>query len=231
MRKILCLLLALLWLGLPARASADDPAEEKVIYLTFDDGPGPYTEKLLDILDRHSVKATFFVVDTPYVSLLGEIARRGHTIGIHSASHDFARVYAGEDAFFQDLTAMRNIIRDEAGICSDLIRFPGGSSNTVSRFNPGIMKRLTKAVEEMGYVYFDWNVDSNDAGGAQTAWEVYNNVTRGCKGIRQAVVLQHDTKGFSVEAVEWIIGWGKASGYRFAALDENSPTVHHNVQN
>lgn len=231
MRRILCLLLALLWLSVPAWASADDPAEEKVIYLTFDDGPGPYTEKLLDILDRYGVKATFFVVDTPYVQLLGEIARRGHTIGIHSASHDFSRVYAGEEAFFRDLTAMRNIIRNQAGVCSDLIRFPGGSSNTVSRFNPGIMTRLTRAVEEMGYVYFDWNVDSNDAGGATSSWQVYDNVVRGCKGLRRAVVLQHDIKGFSVEAVEWIIRWGKANGYQFKALDENGPTVHHNVQN
>ena len=231
MRKIisvLLLMLALFSLFVPAWGSGD---EEKVIYLTFDDGPGPDTEKLLNILDRYGVKATFFVVDTPYVELLGEIARRGHAIGIHSASHDFRQVYASEEAFFADLTAMGNIIRQQAGVQTDLLRFPGGSSNTVSRFNPGIMTRLTKAAEEMGYVYFDWNVDSNDAGGAQTAWEVYDNVISGCKWLDEAVVLQHDTKPFSVDAVEWIIRWGRANGYRFAALDENSPMAHHDVQN
>ena len=231
MRKIICFLLlaaALLSVGVPAWGSAD---EDKVIYLTFDDGPGPYTEELLDILDQYGAKATFFVVDTPYVALVEDIARRGHSIGIHSASHDFTQIYAGEEAFFADLTTMGNIIRQHSGVQTDLIRFPGGSSNTVSRFNPGIMTRLTKAVEEMGYVYFDWNVDSNDAGGAKTAWEVYSNVIRGCRQVPEAVVLQHDIKDFSVDAVEWIIRWGKANGYRFAALDENSPTVHHNVQN
>lgn len=231
MRKTICLIVlaVLLMQGIPAFASADAP--EKVIYLTFDDGPGPYTQQLLNILDQYGVKATFFVVDTPYVSLLSEIARRGHTIGIHSASHSFRQVYAGETAFFEDLTAMGNIIYRETGTYTDLIRFPGGSSNTVSRFNPGIMTRLTKAVEDMGYLYFDWNVDSNDAGGAETAWEVYDNVIRGCKGLRQAVVLQHDIKPFSVEAVAWIVRWGKANGYHFATLDANGPIVHHDVQN
>lgn len=232
MRKIICFLLsvaAIVSCSVPVWGSSDEP--EKVMYLTFDDGPGPYTEQLLDILDQYGVKATFFVVDTPYVALLGEIARRGHTIGIHSASHEFSQVYASEEAFFTDLTAMGNIIHRETGKYTDLIRFPGGSSNTVSRFNPGIMTRLTRAVEEMGYVYFDWNVDSDDAGHAETAWEVYKNVVTGCKGLDQVVVLQHDIKPFSVEAVAWLIRWGKANGYQFAALDENSPTMHHDVQN
>ncbi|MBQ9108767.1 MAG: peptidoglycan-N-acetylglucosamine deacetylase, partial [Oscillospiraceae bacterium] len=117
------------------------------------------------------------------------------------------------------------------GIKTTLLRFPGGSSNGVSRFNPGIMTRLTKLVEEKGFQYFDWHVDSQDAGGAKTADEVFQNVVNGVKNRKTSVVLQHDIRGYSVDAVERIIQWGLKNGYTFKALDENSPKAHHNVKN
>jgi peptidoglycan/xylan/chitin deacetylase (PgdA/CDA1 family) len=93
------------------------------------------------------------------------------------------------------------------------------------------MTRLTKAVQQKGFVYFDWNVDSNDAGGATTATAVYNNVVKGCKNLKTSVVLMHDIKKYTVDAIEDILKWGIANGYTFAALDENSPTMHHGVNN
>lgn len=203
----------------------------RVIYLTFDDGPSQYTTKLLDILDKYGVKATFFVVNTPYVHLVEDIVERGHSIGVHSATHDFKSIYASEDAFFADLTKMRNIIYEHTGVYTNLIRFPGGSSNTISKFNPGIMSRLTRAVEDMGYHYFDWNVDSDDAGGTRTKDGVVKNVIDGCKIWKTSIVLQHDIKAYSVNAVEEIIIWGLENGYTFLPLDESSPTAHHGVNN
>lgn len=203
----------------------------KVIYLTFDDGPSQYTTKLLDILDKYGVKATFFVVNTPYVHLVEDIVERGHAIGVHSATHDFKSIYASEDAFFADLTKMRDIIYKRTGVYTNLIRFPGGSSNTISKFNPGIMSRLTDAVEDMGYHYFDWNVDSDDAGGTRTKDGVVDNVIKGCKSRKISIVLQHDIKGYSVNAVEEIIIWGLENGYTFLPLDESSPTAHHGINN
>jgi peptidoglycan/xylan/chitin deacetylase (PgdA/CDA1 family) len=93
------------------------------------------------------------------------------------------------------------------------------------------MTRLTKSLLEQGYQYFDWNVSSNDAGGARTAEQVYNNVIKGISGNRNSVVLQHDTHGFSVDAVENIIVWGLRNGYTFAPLTNDSPTCRHPVQN
>lgn len=216
------------------KVSSDDPIvtpNGKVIYLTFDDGPSQYTPKLLDILDKYGVKVTFFVVNTPYVHLVKDIVERGHAIAVHTATHDFGKIYASEDAYFADLTKMRNIIYDYTGVYTNLIRFPGGSSNTVSKFNPGIMTRLTKAVEDMGYHYFDWNVDSDDAGGTRTTAGVVENVINGCKNRKVSIVLQHDIKGYSVDAVEQIIIWGLQNGYTFLPLDESSPTAHHGVNN
>ena len=200
---------------------------KKIIYLTFDDGPS-WTS---DTLERYNVKATFFVIGTSNMNYVDEIAAGGHSIGIHSYTHEFYDIYASEDAFFEDFFKLRDEIQRRTGISTTLCRFPGGSSNTISRFNPGIMTRLTAAVEAMGFQYFDWNVDSNDAGGAKTAEEVYNKVISGVQKQNVSVVLQHDIKGFSVDAVEMIIQWGLANGYNFLPLDATSPTCHHPVNN
>ena len=214
--------------------------EGGTIYLTFDDGPGPYTRQLLDVLKKHNVKATFFVCDkgATYNKIMADIVNEGHAIAIHSATHDYNKIYASEEAFFEDLNAMSDIIYKYSGVRTTLMRFPGGSSNMVSKFNPGIMTRLTQMVEDQGYQYLDWNVDSDDAGGTRTSDGVFynvahgkNNTWRGCEDGSVSVVLQHDIHKYSVEAVEKIIEWGHANGYQFLALDATSPKAHHGVNN
>lgn len=203
-----------------------------VIYLTFDDGPSQHTLRLLEVLEKYNVKATFFVVGTAGIGYLDEIAAGGHALAIHSNTHEYSEIYANEDAFFADLYAIQDKIYQRTGIVTTLMRFPGGSSNAISKnYNVGIMTRLTKAVEERGFTYFDWNVDSKDAGGAKTADEVYQNVINGCRNKKASVVLQHDIHGYSVDAVERIIQWGLANGYTFAALTPDSPTAHHPINN
>ncbi len=203
----------------------------KVIYLTFDDGPGKYTPELLDILKKYDVKVTFFVTKSRYLSTIKRAAAEGHTIAIHTASHNFKSIYASEKAYMNDLNQMQKLIKEYTGQEAKLLRFPGGSSNTVSRFNKGIMTRLTKLVQQKGFSYFDWNVDSNDAGGTTTAKGVFNNVVKGVKKHKTSVVLQHDTKKYSVDAVEQIIIWGLENGYKFLPLDTSSPGCHHGIKN
>lgn len=207
-----------------------DPGD-KIVYLTFDDGPGPYTEQLLDVLDAYNVKATFFVVNTGYTDLIAEEFARGHSVGIHSATHDYDKIYASEEAYFADMETMQNIIVEKTGQRTTLLRFPGGSSNTVSSFNPGIMTRLASDLTDMGYQYFDWNVSSGDAGETTDTDRVYENVINGIQWQNISIVLQHDIKGFSVAAVERIIIWGLNNGYTFLPLDSTSPTSHHRIAN
>ena len=211
---------------------AGDP-EGKLIYLSFDDGPGPFTDRLLDVLALYNVKATFFVTGLrpDYAGCIGRAWREGHSIGVHSASHNYRRIYASEEAFLADFKAMQDVIREQTGQETKLFRFPGGSSNTVSRFNRGIMSRLTRMMSDMGYVYFDWNVSSGDAGGTESTERVLQNIIDGCSSRRVSVVLQHDVKEFSVDAVEQVIVWGLSNGYRFAALDEMGPDAHHKLAN
>lgn len=204
--------------------------EEKTIYLTFDDGPGPYTAKLLDILKKYDVKATFFVVNTPRLYLVERMVEEGHQVALHTSSHYYAQVYASEEAYFEDLDDLRQAIAQYTDHPLTLIRFPGGSSNTVSRRHcPGIMTQLSRRVAEEGYYYFDWNVDSNDAGGSTTSEEVYQNVINGIANRNVSMVLMHDIKSYSVEAVEDIIVWALKNGYTFRTVDESTPGFHYKI--
>ena len=204
----------------------------KIIYLTFDDGPSVHTPRLLNILAKYNVKATFFVVGTAAIGYIDDIHAGGHTVALHTNTHNFKSVYSSVEGYYEDLYAIQNKVYNATGVRSTLIRFPGGSSNTVSRnYCKGIMSQLTKSVEALGFRYFDWNVDSYDAGGAYTSEQVFKNVTNGVKGNRYSVVLQHDIHGFSVDAVESIIQWGLANGYTFLPLTNTSPTAHHGVNN
>ncbi len=211
------------------------PANGKVIYLTFDDGPSSsITPELLDILKEENVKATFFVLN--HGSNLDYLIKReydeGHTVALHGSSHNYKQIYSSTDAFFNDLSIIQNKVESITGEKPMIIRFPGGSSNTVSRFNPGIMSILTKEVNMKGYHYFDWNVGSGDAGEAHTPDEVYNNVIKNL-GNKNNVVLMHDYAGNykTLNAIKRIIRYGKNNGYTFERITMNTPEIHHRVAN
>ncbi len=204
----------------------------KIVYLTFDDGPNAYTKNILSILDKYQVKATFFVTNQfgGYQSLIKEMYENGHSLAIHTYSHQYKNIYNSEEDYFNDLNKMDKIIFEQTGIHTKLVRFPGGSSNTISKFNPGIMTRLSKLLNDKGYKYFDWNIDSGDTGTINSN-KIANNVINGMKSNKNSVVLMHDIKYANKEALEKIIYYGLTNGYTFLPLDENSPTVHHSINN
>ena len=205
----------------------------KVVYLTFDDGPGPYTKRLLDILDKYNVKATFFVTGQKlgYKDMIGETYRRGHTIALHTYSHEYS-IYRSEETYFADLKKIEDICVAQTGVKPNIVRFPGGTSNTISRnYCKKIMTTLSKSLGYRGYFYCDWNVSSGDTGGAKNKDEVFNNVINGIKRNNVSIVLQHDIVSFSVDAVEKIIVWGLANGYTFLPMNESTPMYHHKPNN
>lgn len=211
-------------------ASPSSSSSSKVIYLTFDDGPGPYTKKLLDVLDKYNVKATFFVTNQfpKYQNMIGEEAKRGHTVAVHTYTHNFASIYKSQTAFWSDIDKMNSLIKKQTGKTSDILRFPGGSSNAVSKkYCKGIMTKLTANASSHGFVYADWNVDSRDAGGTTSSSGVAANVKKGCSKQKTSVVLMHDIKSYSVNAVEDIIKWGLKNGYTFKAMTRSSSMAHH----
>lgn len=203
----------------------------RVVYLTFDDGPSYYTDELLDILGKYGVKATFFVTGNGEDRVIKREYDEGHTIALHTNSHEYSYIYSSVDNYFNDLYAVRDRVKNITGAETNLIRFPGGSSNTISRnYSEGIMSTLVDEVEKRGFHYFDWNVSSGDAGSEISSDQVYYNVINNLKE-GSSIVLQHDIKKYSIDAVARIIEYCQNNGYVFSTLNEFSPNAHHRVNN
>ena len=205
---------------------------EKIVFLTFDDGPGEYTAELLDILAKYNVKATFFVTGLgSHPELIGREAEEGHTVGVHSLTHDYDKIYADEDAFWEDFDAMNDIIEQQTGSRTNIMRFPGGSSNTVSAGNEGIMTRLTVQAQKKGYDYYDWNAYDGDVYETTDPEQISQNIIDGIQQQSISVVLCHDTKEYTKDGIEDAIRWALENGYTFLPITFGCFECHHSVQN
>ncbi len=209
------------------------PSTGKTVYLTFDDGPSSYTPQILDTLDKYGVKATFFVKNGgKYNYVMKDIVDRGHAIGLHTYSHDYAQIYASDKAYFNDLNKISDLVFEQTGVRSKIIRFPGGTSNTVSKkYSKGIMTRISKSVKEQGYVYFDWNCSNGDAEGATTVQSQLNYCKQFPKSASTVVVLMHDTKKATRDSLPKIIEYYKSCGFEFGVLTTSTPPIQHRVNN
>lgn len=210
-------------------------SQEKVVYLTFDDGPSQNTKAILDILQQYHIPATFFVTGNHqrYNEYIKAAYQQGHTIGLHSYCHEYDKIYSSTDAYFADLEKLGNMIKELIGYVPHYIRFPGGSSNKVSsRYQKGIMSVLTKEVLIKGYQYYDWNCSLGDAEGENVPVETLVENAIDTKN-RNVVILAHDTdaKDTTVAALSQIIEYYQANGYRFAAIDDDSYYAHQSLHN
>lgn len=209
-------------------------SKDKVVYLTFDDGPSRYTPQVLEILEKYNVKATFFVtgMNKDYYSYMKEAVNQGHAIGLHTYTHSYNKIYASIEAYFEDLEKIQKLVEEQTGMKSTLIRFPGGSSNTVSKkYCKGIMSQLVKMVEEKGYRYFDWNCENGD-GYSQMAKRTMIKRATSSKA-NQVMILMHDANGkkATVETLPEIIEYYLNKGYQFKVIDDSTPDFHQSVNN
>ncbi len=203
-------------------------SNDKVCYLTFDDGPSKLTDQILDILDEYGVKATFFVAakdDETSKQRLAEIARRGHTIGLHTYTHDYRKIYASVDAFLDDFAKEREIIYNATGEYPTIFRFPGGSVNS---YNKKTARAIIDEMTRRGYTYYDWNVSSGDAEYGATRESIYRDTVSQAKACTKAIVLCHDTnaKGDTVSQLPSILWELKRNGYRFDKLDPSVAPIN-----
>ena len=194
--------------------------EAGVIYLTFDDGPSTsYTGHILDVLKKYDVKATFFVTGRETDALIKREYDEGHAVAVHTWTHEYSIIYKSSDAFWSDMQKVQNRIKNITGSETNLFRFPGGSSNTVSRkYKSGIMTQLAKEMGEKGYAYFDWNISSGDAGGTTDPDVEYRNVVNSLSKKRGNVVLMHDIKKHTSDSIERMVKYGLDNGYTFKVL-------------
>lgn len=207
--------------------SENESQEGKIVHLTFDDGPSQNTPKVLDILDKYDIKATFFVVyndEEPACNYYKEIVNRGHTLAIHTASHNYKQIYASVDAYLEDFNKVYTYVYEQTGVRPTLFRYPGGSTNCLSySAGPAIMEEM----ERRGFIYYDWNVSSGDGGNQATRSSIYDWVTSKAANLNESVVLMHDSggKGETVAALPSVIETLKEKGCIFKPLTSSDKPV------
>ena len=190
------------------KESLNQVETDRKIYLTFDDGPSVYTDEILNILSEYGVKATFFVTgktDETSKLLYRRIVAEGHTLGMHSYSHVYDKIYGSLEDFSKDFYEIRDLLYETTGVMPKFYRFPGGSSNTVSATD---MQEFITFLKEENISYFDWNISSGDASSNELAKEdIISNCTGQLEGYNNAVILLHDAydKSTTVDALPFII--------------------------
>ncbi len=204
--------------------------EKNTVYLTFDDGPSENTVDILKILDKYDIKATFFVVEAKterQKEIMRQIVDEGHTIGIHSISHVYNKIYASVESYLEDLCNTYNHIYEVTGVKPNILRFPGGSINNYNRL---IYHQIIAEVTRRGFVYYDWNVSGEDATRDATWTTIYNNIVKSIENssTERAIVLLHDSgdKDLTVTTVEDIIQDVSALGYSFKPLNNNVKPIN-----
>lgn len=205
-------------------------AQQKRVYLTFDDGPSIYTGQILDILKANDVKATFFVIareDESYWPYYTRILEEGHTLGMHSYTHDYNQVYASLDSFETDVSSLSQFLYDRTGTYPTIYRFPGGSSNTVCNVS---MKECIAYLNEQGITYYDWNALNGDAVSSELPPEkLVENIMNSVRQNNTSIVLMHDmqSRHTTVESLQPLIDTLKDEGYELLPIDEDTPLIQH----
>lgn len=216
----------------PSGENEEEPA--KYAYLTFDDGPSENTIKILDFLKANNIKATFFVIGTQgYDDVYKRIVDEGHTLAIHSNTHEYSDIYVNEETFMNDIATLSNRLEKLTGVKPTIMRFPGGSNNTISHRYGGadLMDKLVKKVSDAGYLYYDWNVDSSDATAVcKDKNAIVNSVMNGVEGQDHAVILMHDAsaKTSTVAALPEIVDGLRKKGFILEPITEETPLVQFN---
>lgn len=184
---------------------------EKRVSLTFDDGPDPEkTPLILEILEKHDVKAAFFLIglktDT-HPEIVTELLNKGHEVGIHSYSHDIFFDLYGKKKMERDLVKSVAAVFEATGKKPEWFRPPYGVTNPV----------LAKAVNKLDLKAIGWSVRSLDT----TIKDENKLIARVMRKVRPgAVVLLHDTQDVTVNALERIIVKIREDGYRFVGIEE-----------
>lgn len=207
---------------------------DKTIYLTFDDGPSPRTPEVLKILEEKGVKATFFVVgqnDEQSYQWMRDIVAEGHTIGMHSYTHQYKKIYSSVESYLEDMYKMFTQIKEVTGVTPTVFRFPGGSINA---YNTGINQEIIAEMLRRGFVPYDWNVSSEDAATTPpSADRIVSSVLTQAGRVNRGVVLMHDSdyKYTTVAALPQMIDKLKEQGFVFSAIQPETQPVLFGYQN
>ncbi|WP_053372711.1 polysaccharide deacetylase family protein [Paenibacillus sp. FJAT-27812] len=207
-------------------AAPIDP-NQKILYLTFDDGPSKNTVQVLDILKKEGITATFFVLGE-HVLQQPKIAKRiieeGHSIGNHSFNHKYEKLYGSFAEFADQVMKTDEAIYRTTGVRTTLFRAPGG---TYTNFDQSYFDAMAAA----GYQVHDWNVDSGDSKRVGVPASEILSAIKSSKLANTLNVLLHDSAGHaeSVKALPEIIKYYKSKGYSFAKITDQIEPIQFRV--
>lgn len=193
---------------------------ENTVYLTFDDGPSAQTAEVLDILKENGIHATFFVTgQTSELAqeMMKRIVAEGHTIAVHTYSHDYHEIYASVEAYLADFERIYNWVYEVTGVYPQIFRFPGG---TINSFNGEVWRELVAEMDRRGFVHYDWNASCGDADGLVHTPEELANNSLAMLGAKRVIVLMHDSavRATTVASLPMVIEGYRNAGYAFAPL-------------
>ena len=200
--------------------------ERQKAYLTFDDGPSHITKDIIDVLKEYQVKATFFILGSTMKEeekeYLKQMVEDGHTIGIHTFSHNYKEIYSSVEAFLEDFYEDYKLIYDITGVQVNIFRFPWGSYNL---YNKGIRDELIEEMERRGFTYYDWNVSAEDSVGNPTEYRIKQNVLKDLSRYKQPIILMHDSaiNRLTARILPDIIKEMQDKGYVFDTLENREP--------
>lgn len=217
-------------IGTTVKIYGNEVANDKVIYLTFDDGPTrDNTIDILNTLDTYGIKATFFVQGknvANYPDRIVETVNRGHLVGCHSHTHEISQIYTSISNFTSEIKlyedAMKNAIGEENfNAMNKVIRFPGGTT-TNSMLTKAEALEYISSIREIGYRVYDWTSLTGDAEGKKTAQEFIEYMSTTLDSSKNAnkplIVLLHD-KWSTNEALGEILDYLIEQGYYFDTID------------
>ncbi len=215
--------------------NAFEKEEGKVVYYTFDDGPSKNTVAILDTLKEKGVKATFFVTgqESPGVdsdAILKRIVDEGHSIGMHTYSHEYGDIYKSVENYLADFHKIREKILNATGVEPRIFRFPGGSVKN-SFAKPSVQKAIRIEMRRRGYIYYDWNLVSGDDKSYMTDVDtLIHNIVGGAQGKDKVIILCHDDtmRVSTAQAVGPVIDQLTTQGYRFEKLTEKVQPIQFN---
>ncbi len=199
---------------------------EKVVFLTFDDGPSRNTIKILDTLAEYNAKATFFVIGQNLTEDGIEIAKRalaeGHMLGMHTETHRYDEIYDSVDSFLTDYDKLANRFVEAFGECPAIFRFPGGSYSAY--INP-IRKELQQEMERRGFLGYDWTTSGEDSVGTPTAASIKKNIFDMLYSCEEPIILLHDSpcSNLTAEVLPDILKRLTEEGYTFMTLQYRKP--------
>ena len=196
-----------------------DETHDKIAYITIDDGPSKFTSQILDILDKHEVKATFFMINRNmknYKDIVMRISEEGHGAGFHSVTHDVKELYKTPESALNEFYICRNTYKEITGKTSNLVRLPYGSK-------PHTPEASYNKLVENNLSVWDWNLDTEDW--KCTTDNILSNILLYGRHKQDLVILIHE-KEQTVEALDGIITVLKARGYKILPITEDKEAMN-----